>query len=335
MLVAAVYAMPQANTISAKPGAVNYIEGSAAINGKAIQGKPGGNAFLNANDTLTTSSGKAEVLLTPGVFVRLDANSELKMISPSLTLTQIELVRGNAMVEVAQLVKENDIQILDHGATIFLRKTGLYRLTADDSPVAQTLDGKAEVSIDGRSVKVAKGHEVALAANAKVEKVKDKPEHTDLYAWSKVRDEYDAAASYASARDVSVVPGGGWGWGWNGFYGAGLGPGWAWNPYWNTFAWLPGTGAFYSPFGFGFYAPSYIAYAPVVVTPVGGRRVTVPVNPTKPGTGTTAPVQHPTVPAGRSGAGGTGRPSGGFGGTGRAGGFSPGGHASNAPTGHR
>ena len=99
LLVAAISAMPQAYTVSAKPGAVNYIEGHAFLNGQPLSDKGLRSTFLNANDTLSTDLGKAEILLTPGVFLRIGDNSEIRMVSPSLTDTQVELKKGKAMIE--------------------------------------------------------------------------------------------------------------------------------------------------------------------------------------------------------------------------------------------
>jgi hypothetical protein len=209
------------------------------------------------------------------------------MVSPELTLTQVQLNKGSAIIEVDQLVKENNIQVLDGGATIKLQKTGLYSFTAGNEAVAQVLDGKADVSTNGqRSLEVGRNHEVALNSEPlKREKLNSDTKDTPLYAWSKVRDEYEAAASYASAR--TFAPGGSFGMGWGAYpSGYGFAPGWAWNPFWGTYAWLPGDGAFFSPFGFGYFAPAYIAYAPVVTTAVGGRPVAVPVSTSKPGVGT-------------------------------------------------
>ena len=35
------------------------------------------------------------------------------------------------------------------------------------------------------------------------------------------------------------------------------GPGWFWNPWYGGWAFLPGPGYLYSPFGFAFYSPLY------------------------------------------------------------------------------
>jgi hypothetical protein len=281
LFVAALYAMPQVGTISARPGVVNYIEGTAYINDAKVSAKTIGKTYLNANDTLSTDNGKAEVLLTPGVFLRVGNDSEIRMISPSLTKTEVGVTKGEAMVEVAQLVKQNDIEIVDHGATIKLEKVGLYRFTADDTPVAETLEGKAQIQEDDKKVDLGKGRKVVLTASLKPEKfdTKQQDHSDDLFAWSKVRDEYDSAASFAAAKQIQVNNnyfGGGWGYG--------FGPGWLWNSGWNSWAWLPGDGAFFSPFGYGFFAPAYVGYAPVMYAPVYGRpgTVVVPVNPKNP-----------------------------------------------------
>src|SRR5919204_112804 len=57
----------------------------------ANQPIPKRNATLNSGDELSTDAGKAEVLLTPGVFLRLGSNTQIHMISPSLVDTQFEL----------------------------------------------------------------------------------------------------------------------------------------------------------------------------------------------------------------------------------------------------
>jgi len=120
------------------------------------------------------------------------------------------------------------------------------------------------VNFGDREVRLRKGHEVLISDALKATKF-DAKQPDDLYAWSNVRSEYEAAASYQTARSVRA----------NGFIGAGgygLGgpssPGWYWASGFDSYAWLPGSGAFYSPFGYGFYAPGAVAYAPVVVTPV-------------------------------------------------------------------
>jgi FecR protein len=98
-------AVPAFCANSARPGTVNYIEGAAYLNGQQLTGKSVGSTDLNPGEELSTQTGKAEILLTPGVFLRLDDNSEVKMISPDLTKTQVELEHGRAGIEVDEPAK--------------------------------------------------------------------------------------------------------------------------------------------------------------------------------------------------------------------------------------
>jgi len=244
---------------------------------------------MSVNDTLSTTDGKAEVLLTPGVFLRIGDNSEIRMVSPSLINTQVELTHGEAMLEVDQLVKDNHIAVLVDGGSITAEKTGLYRVTADQAPTAAVIDGKAEVVSGDKKVELGKGHETALGPVLKAQKFDSKKED-DLYAWSNVRSEYDAQASYQAAKNVYVnnYYDGLWG-GW----GAGWGPGWFWDGGFDSWAWLPFDGAFYSPFGWGFYSPSLVWYASVVPGHGWhGHHGMVPVDPRAPGVGTATRSVH-------------------------------------------
>src|SRR5580692_908903 len=73
---------------TAVPGTLNYVEGQVSIGEQALNSKSIGNAELQQGQTLVTEKGKAEILLTPGVFLRLGNNSSVKMISSSLTDTE-------------------------------------------------------------------------------------------------------------------------------------------------------------------------------------------------------------------------------------------------------
>jgi hypothetical protein len=265
LFITALAALPQNYTISAKPGVVNYIEGTVSLNGTKLSDQAVRSTFLNTGDKLSTDAGKAEVLLSPGVFLRIGEDSAIQMISPTLTNTQVEIVEGEAIVEAAGLLKDNSVQVTEHGASITIDKNGLYRFNAGNPPSAAVLEGKAIVSFGEKKVELNKDHETILGEALKSEKFDPKQED-ELYAWSNVRSEYEAAASYQSAKAMSVDQySGGWGnYGFGGLYG----PGWFWNSAFDSYAWLPAYGAFYSPFGWGFYAPGVVNYAPVVTTPV-------------------------------------------------------------------
>jgi hypothetical protein len=238
LVAAAQGGMPQ-------PGAINYTEGQVSIDGQAVRGAR--NTTLQPGQILQTQDGKAEMLLTPGVFLRLNNHSQARLTSASITDTRIELLQGEAMVEAAQVEPANNLTIADAGYITQIDKRGIYEFNATQ-PELRVYDGEATVSASGRSVNVKKGHQIALVAQN--EKLKTQGFDTNsvdpLYSWSRLRSEYMAEANMSSAQTI-LVSNPSW------FYGTG----WYWNPYFNSWAFVPGGGYFYSPFGFGFYSPAY------------------------------------------------------------------------------
>ncbi len=244
---------PSAN--SAVPGTLNYIEGTASMGSQALSSKAVGSSELQPGQTLTTGNGKAELLLTPGVFLRIGANSSVKMISPSLTDTELAVNKGHAMIEVAEIHPQNDIRITDDGATTTLLKTGLYDFDSDRNHM-RVFDGKAVVEDDGHRVTVKGGHQINLASGStfKARKFNKKSfEEGDLYRWSSLRSAYLAEANVDEAGMYASTMGP-WGGGWA--------ANWYWDPWFDAYTFIPGDGIFYSPFGWGFYSPWLVSEAP-------------------------------------------------------------------------
>jgi hypothetical protein len=231
----------------AYPGTLNYVEGQASIGDQILNSKSIGNAQLQPGQTIVTQQGKAELLLTPGTFLRVGDNSAVKMISPDLTDTEVQLQRGQATVEVTDLHKQNDLRVEENGSVTQLVKNGFYDFDADQGAV-RVFDGQARVQVDDRDVKVKGGHELDLGSSElKAQKFdKDQFQDTGLYKWSTLRSAYLAEAN-ADLAPTYVVDGGlGPGW---------LGAGWYWSPSFDCYTFVPADGIFYSPFGWGFYSP--------------------------------------------------------------------------------
>lgn len=240
---------------SAVPGTVNYVEGQVSIGSEFLSSKSVGSAQLEQGQSLTTEKGKTEMLLTPGVFLRLGDHSSARMVSASLTDTQVAVNQGEAMVEVDEIHPQNDIRVAENGATTRLLKTGLYDFDASHNLV-RVIGGKAVVRTNDHDVTVKSGHELALSDSGKPKAEKfDKQsfEMTDLYRWSSLRSDYLANANVDAARLYYV----------NGWYGPGwFGPGWYWDPWFASYTFIPGDGIFYNPFGWGFYSPLWAYRAP-------------------------------------------------------------------------
>ena len=128
-MLAALVSLPSWGSVPAHPGMLNYVEGQADIDGKPVTNKSVGNADVEQGQVIETGKGNAEILLTPGVFLRLGNNSALRMQNPGLANTSVELLHGTALVEATDIRKANDIEIIDHGTTTTLDKNGLYSFT--------------------------------------------------------------------------------------------------------------------------------------------------------------------------------------------------------------
>ncbi len=243
---------------TAMPGTLNYVEGQVSIGDQTLNSKDVGTADLQDGQVLDTGNGKAEILLTPGVYLRVGNNSSVRMVSNSLTNTEVDVSQGEAMVEVDQIYHENNLRISQPGADTRLTKTGLYDFDASDGAV-RVFDGKAVVTADDHNVTVKKNHELAFNNPKLKTRGFDKDQLTkndDLYRWSSLRSQYLSDANVNAAQRYYA----------NGWYGPGWwGAGWYWDPWFDGFTFLPASGYFYNPFGWGFYSPLMVWRAPVVI----------------------------------------------------------------------
>jgi hypothetical protein len=231
-----------ANPDTASPGAVNYVEGSVALDGQPLSRRDVGRATMAAGSVLSTQNGRAEVLLTPGVFLRVDNNSTVKMISPDVTPTQVEVMSGRAAIEADELYPQNDLEVEDGGVRTQVLKPGFYEFNAGQ-PAVLVYQGEAKVRLgDGQSRTVKGHHELALAGNARTKPADFNANGTpdQFYNWSSLRSQYLAEANNQIAQQYTGV--------------SGFNPGWYWDSYVGDYTFI-GMGPYWSPFGFGFYPP--------------------------------------------------------------------------------
>lgn len=219
------------------------------MGGQSLDAKSTGTE-IREGQSITTLNGKTEVLLTPGVFLRLGPNSSMKLVAAGLTDTEVQLEQGRAMVEVDEIFHENHLRVMQGSFAIELQKKGLYDFDVVRNQV-RVFDGEALLTEGTRRVEIKGGHEVNLAMGADVKShgFDKKAFEDDLYNWSSLRSSYLAEANIGQARAYVNGPG---------FWGAG----WYWNPWYSAYTFIPGDGFFYNPFGWGFYSPWFAYRAP-------------------------------------------------------------------------
>jgi len=247
------------SVISAHSGVIHLAEGQVTVDGKEVRQKFGEFGDVKTGQVLATQDGRAEVLLTPGVFLRVNENSSFRMVQNKLDDTKIEAVSGSAMVQVSELLEDNAITLMFHDASIALQKKGLYRIDADLGRL-RVYEGEAAITSTAKNFTAKKGREVELDQELTAKNF-DTKDTDAFYRWNERRDEYISEANvYAakSARDSGFgYNGSGSGSGYG--YGSGMGS-WAWNPWFGMFTYMPYSGMYYSPFGFGYYSPYAVGY---------------------------------------------------------------------------
>jgi hypothetical protein len=216
------------------------------LNGQPLGPGSAGYTVAQPNQAIDTQAGFVEVLLTPGAFLRVGQNSEVVLPAIGLANLQIRVVRGSAMLEVADFLKGTSMQVTLDGANAQIEKSGLYEFDANQQ-IVRVLDGKAKLLAGSQVKTIDKGDQIVLNEGKLKSHGFDKQvaEADPLYVWSRARSEAEAEANVAVARNVAA-------------YGGWYGPGWYWDPFWAEYAFLPGAGFLYSPFGWGFYSPAFV-----------------------------------------------------------------------------
>jgi hypothetical protein len=256
-----VAALAQSEVISARSGLIHYVEGTVYLDGQLAETKFGTFPEVKENQQLKTEAGRAEVLLTPGVFLRLGENSSFRMITNRLIDTRLEFLSGNAVVEAEDIGKDNSVTVVYKDATVHPVRKGIYRFDSSSGEL-RVYDGLAQVTLGDQTVEVKEGRAITLHTLA-VQKF-DKAHNDALDRWSERRAGYVSMANVgaASALSNSIYSGG---FGGNLFAG-----GWFLNPSFGMYSYVPGLGGmFYNSYGCPMFSPFdvYMAYAPGFYSP--------------------------------------------------------------------
>jgi len=274
----------------AKSGTVNLTEGQVLLNGQKVETSITHYPDIKEGSVLLTEEGRAEVLLTPGVTLRLGDHAGFKMITNRLIDTRLELLGGSAVVEADAIAKDTSVTVVVNGAAVLLPKAGIYRFDFDPAQL-KVFKGEAAVQTGPDTTLVGAGRLCALGGTkAAVEKFGT--QDTDaLDNWSHRRGELMSMANVASANSAgnSVIGSGSAFWSaFNGGfdmmplgcagYASPMMPGfgyigslwasplqyaaypqlsglWAFNSFYGMFSYVPCNGMFNSPYGYQYFSP--------------------------------------------------------------------------------
>ena len=152
------------SVISARSGLIHYVEGQVYLADAPVTIKSSTYPEVKENLQLRTGDGRAEVLLNPGVFLRVGENSVVRMVSSKLSDTRLEFISGSVVIESSESLadhKENAVAILYKDAAVHLRKSGIYRFDSEPEQL-RVFAGEADVESAGTSIAVRSGRQVQL-----------------------------------------------------------------------------------------------------------------------------------------------------------------------------
>jgi hypothetical protein len=312
VLVASVAVCADAQAvISTRSGVVHYFEGAVYLSGQPLETRLGKFASMPDGAELRTEKGRAEVLLTPGVVLRLDQNSAIRMLSNSLEDTRVEMLEGSAIIDAGESVPDAKLTVLEKGRGITFSQAGIYRLDSAP-PRLMVREGEALVAAGpaGGAVTVEGGSSLALnetAANVSAPSAEETRDSLDN--WSRGREDSISAdnAIAASIQDPGTQDSSGLAD--PALVAAGLvyppQPGFTQFPmlglspvsplYSSLYPYQPG---FYSSYLPGYtYRPLFLLVSPVAIRNTLGRNPTVyaPYSSIRTGTGLVAPRVGSTI----------------------------------------
>jgi hypothetical protein len=187
------------SVISTHSGIVYFFEGSVYLGDQVLQPHPGKFSSVPPGAELRTAEGRAEVLLTPGVFVRIGARSAIRMVANELSDTRVELLAGSALVDSAEPNSGTSVTLIYKNWSVRFLEQGVYRIDTDP-PRLSILQGKAEVSAGtDEGVTVGRGMNLPFASVLVPQPSTDWPRDA-LSAWAEGRQQSISADDAIAAN---------------------------------------------------------------------------------------------------------------------------------------
>jgi hypothetical protein len=179
------------SVISAHSGLIHYSDGAVFLDDQPVQQKTGKFDQINNGSELRTEQGRAEVLLTPGTFLRMGDNSAVRMLSNKLEDTRVELLRGSAVLNQGlDALADTSVTVIYNLDQVQIKKPGRYRFDTEP-PQVKVESGDALVTGEGKTVDATAGYVVAFDGKMSARKLLNDPTANksgdDLDSWAEAR----------------------------------------------------------------------------------------------------------------------------------------------------
>jgi hypothetical protein len=193
------------SVISTHSGVVYFFDGAVYIQDQRLEQKFGRFPDIGEGRELRTENGRAEVLLTPGVILRIGEKSAVRMVSCKFSDTRVELLDGSAIVEANEPAAETPVRLIHRNWQVRLPKEGVFRIDSQP-PQVSVYKGAAEVSADGgaESATVRGGQTLPLA-NVLVSEQAPIASGDEFNSWAMSRSEA-ISSDNATAAEITDDP---------------------------------------------------------------------------------------------------------------------------------
>jgi hypothetical protein len=185
-LFLAIWSAASGQTVrSARSGLVYFFDGYVFIGEDQLQQKFGRFQELSEGTVLRTEVGRAEILLTPGVILRVDENSAIRMIANSLSDTRVELIRGSAIIEAShEAAASPPDKLIYKSWEVRVPQDSVARI--DSSPArVRVLSGTASVSAGAETVTVRRGEVLPFASALVADQATPEPDGFNTWAMNR------------------------------------------------------------------------------------------------------------------------------------------------------
>ena len=268
------------HVISARAGGINLIQGTVSVRRKtdADWSAAVSRKRLKTGDRLRTGiDGRAEILLNPGSYLRLDHESEIELTNPTLDQLVVTLTSGTTLFEITG-TKDTRlyIKVETPRGRVLITRAGVYRIGVRTDGAVEATVRKGELqlaSLTGQ--KIGDGRVVILDGKAvNVAKVDKKAVEDDFEGWSRGRAEMLAQANERLRRQAAQIrgtmdryrTGGAYGFGYAPYFGL-----WFFDASIGCHAFYPfygGWGSYYYGYGYSScYGLPWRDFTPVVCPP--------------------------------------------------------------------
>lgn len=212
---------------------------------------------LGSGDIVRTgATGRVEMLLNPGSYLRAAENSEFELTNASLDVLQVKLLRGSVIVEVAGADEARTfIEVTTPQTKVAIDRKGLYRTNlVQDGTEVLVRKGRATVSgYASLTTELKDGRKILVSGGVPVVTKFDKKEQDTFDLWSQQRAETLVASNRrlpnsAIARSYATYSNSGFGLR-RGYRSSGL---WVYDPFFRGRTFLPFYTGWSSPYGHGY-----------------------------------------------------------------------------------